>query len=121
MCVRLSLPARWLAPYHLFLCRQYLDEHLVELAKANPQIEIAVSVKDGRHPWVRGYYLRDRDKTLSLRNLSASQIIERVGFLRDTRSINMYKNAKAFRTTPSIQGEWEMGQQLEQPHKTIRA
>ena len=76
--------------------RQYLEEHLIDFAKANPQIEIAVSVRNNRHPWIRGYFLRDRDKTLSLRNLSVSQIVERVSFLRDTRPINMYKDAKAF-------------------------
>ena len=103
------------------VCRQYLEEHLVDLAKANPQVEIAVSVRHGRHPWVRGFYLRDSEKTLSLRGLSAFQIVERVGFLRDTRSINMYKNSKAFRTTPSIQGAWELGRQLDLPHRTLRA
>ena len=108
-------------PFFLNLRRQYLEEHLVDLAKANPQIEIAVSTRAGRHPFVRGFYLRDPEKTLSLRGLSASQIIERVSFLRDTRSINMLKHSKAFRTTPSIQGAWELGRHLDLPHRTLRA
>ena len=101
--------------------RQYIKEHLFDFARANPQIEIAVVEKSNRHPIVRGYFVKDPEKTLSLRKLSPSQIAERIGFLRDMRPIGMRKYAKAFRTTPSIQGEWEMGQVLDKPHRTIRA
>ena len=65
--------------------------------------------------------MRDREKTLSLSNLSMQQVMERVQFLRNARPVGMQKWAKPFRTTPSIQGEWEMGQLLDKPHRTIRA
>ena len=90
-------------------------------AEANPQIQICVQEKPNRHPIVRGYYVRDRDKTLSLRSLSPEQIVERLQFLRDMRPMGLRKWAKPFRSSPSIQGMWELGQLLDRPHSTIRA
>ena len=89
-------------------------------AEANPQIQLALSVKPNRHPRVTGWYVNDGQKTLSLMNLSAEQVVERIQFLRDMRPIGLKKNSKAFRTTPSVQGEWELGQTLDRPHRTIR-
>jgi large subunit ribosomal protein L43 len=100
--------------------RDYAQRFLVPFAEANPQIQIALSRRANRHPRVTGWYSNDRPKTLSLINLSAEQVVERIQFLRDARPVGLKKNSKAFRTTPSIQGEWEMGQKLEQPHRTIR-
>lgn len=96
---------------------------MVAFAKANPQLQIGVTIKPNRHPVVRGFYLKDtdRDKNLSLRNLNPAQIAQRVSFLRDTTPGPLIKNAKIFRTSPSIQGPWEMGQMLERPHRVIRA
>ena len=101
--------------------REYAERLLVPFAEANPQIQIAWHMRPNRHPAVRGYYLQDRSKRLCLRNLSAEQVVERISFLRDSRPVGMRKNAKEFRTTPSIQGEWELGQLLDAPHRSIRA
>ena len=102
------------------LRRQYLEENLVNFAEANPHMQIAVAPRPNRHPFVRGWYLRDGSKTLSLRNLSAAQIVERLHFLRDMRPVGLRKFAKPFRTSPSVQGEWQLGQLL-RPHLTLRA
>ena len=100
--------------------RDYLQRLLLPFAQANPQLRIAVTTRANRHPRVQGWYVKDDGKSLSLANLSAEQIAERIQFLRDARPIGMRKNAKAFRSTPSIQGEWELGQVLDQPHKVLR-
>ena len=101
--------------------KDYAERFLVPFAEANPQLSIAVSMRPGKHPYVRGWYVQDRPKRLSLINLSAEQVIERIQLLRDMRPIGLRKNAKAFRTTPSIQGEWELGQKLDRPHVVVRA
>jgi large subunit ribosomal protein L43 len=106
---------------HPAVHRRFAEELLVPFAKANPQLDICISMKANKHPLIRGFYFRDPEKTLSLRNLSAQQVAERVQFLRDSRPMSMRKWAKPFRTTPSIQGVWELGQQLNRPHRTIRA
>mmetsp|Transcript_49683 Transcript_49683/g.129524 ORF Transcript_49683/g.129524 Transcript_49683/m.129524 type:complete len:127 (+) Transcript_49683:83-463(+) len=100
--------------------RQFLEQNLVNFAEANPQVQIAVSPRPNRHPLVRGWYVRDKSKTLSLRNLSASQVMERLLLLRDMRPVGLRKWAKPFRSPPSVQGEWQMGQLLSRPHQTLR-
>eukprot|EP00325_Prymnesiales_sp_UTEX-LB-985_P022003 CAMPEP_0174720606 /NCGR_PEP_ID=MMETSP1094-20130205/34029_1 /TAXON_ID=156173 /ORGANISM="Chrysochromulina brevifilum, Strain UTEX LB 985" /LENGTH=126 /DNA_ID=CAMNT_0015921119 /DNA_START=21 /DNA_END=401 /DNA_ORIENTATION=+ len=100
--------------------RQYLEKYLVPFAEANSQIEIAVCQQANRHPIIRGWYMRDPSKTLSLRNLSAEQVVERIFYLRDMRPVGLRKFAKPFRTSPSVQGEWHLGQVLDRPHRTLR-
>ena len=100
--------------------RDYLERFLVPFAEANPHLQIAVNKRPLKHPEVRGWYLRDFPKRLSLKNLSAEQVCERIQFLRDARPIGLRKGSKAWRNTPSVQGEWEMGQKLDAPHRTLR-
>ena len=64
--------------------------------------------------------MRDAPKELSLKNLSMQQITERIHFLRDSRPVGMRQWAKAFRSGPTVQGEWQLGQQLSKPHRTLR-
>ena len=86
-------------------------------------MQVAVAPKPNKHPLLVGFYVNpsDRQKVLSCRNLSVSQILERISLLRDMRPVGLKKWGKAFRTTPSIQGGWEMGQILDRPHRIIRA
>jgi large subunit ribosomal protein L43 len=83
-------------------------------------MQIAVAERPYRHPYVMAWYLKDRPKQLSLKNLSKEQVAERLQFLRDMRPVGLDKWAKAFRTTPSVQGEWSLGQRLDRPHRSIR-
>ena len=99
--------------------RRFAEQMLIPFAKENPQIEIAVSLKPNNHPIVTGFYEKDPEKTLSLRNLSAEQVQDRIQMLRDARPITLRKWHKKFRDSPSVQGEWELGQILDRPHKTI--
>ena len=48
-----------------------------------------------------------------------AQVAMQVQSLRDSRPNKLRKWAKPFRTSPSIQGPWEMGRELG-PHRTIR-
>ena len=122
-CIPILYPYLCVDGVYAMVCRQWLEEHLVTFAKANPHMEIAVNAMPNRHPVVRGWYMRDNDgsKVLSLRNLSAAQMMERVHFLRDVRPVGLRKWGKQFRTTPSIQGDWHLGQRLDQPHRVLRA
>ena len=100
--------------------RQYLEENLVNFAEANSHIQIAVESRPNRHPIVRGWYARDKPKSLSLKNLSLEQVAERLLFLRDSRPMGLSKWAKPFRSSPSVQGQWQLGQLLDRPHVTLR-
>ena len=113
------------APVRAHLCplrlccirRQYLEKMLVPFARANPQIEIVLSrLPWGKHPFVRGKYLADGNKMVSIRNYSATQVATAIQQLRDSRPIKLRKWDKPFRTTPSIQGDWAHGNVLDRPH-----
>lgn len=122
--------------------REWLDTKLVPFAKDNPQIDICVSLKNNRHPHVKAAYLNDPPKvpapqltrssacreelqcfwqSLSLKNMSAPQVDERISFLRNSRPVAPKKWDRVFRTSPSIQGQWQLGQTLTRPHLVIRA
>ena len=55
--------------------RDYLQNNLVAFAKHNPQIEICTSLRPGKHPTVMGAYIADSDKSLSLKNMGAEQVL----------------------------------------------
>lgn len=100
--------------------RDYLETMLVPFANANPQIEISVSrLAWGKHPYVRAGYLADGEKTVTLRNYSATQCASNIQQLRDSRPIQLRKWDKPFRTTPSLQGEWALGNALDRPHTVV--
>ncbi len=100
--------------------RDYLSKSLVPFATDNPQIQIVAKHRPAKHPFVHGEYVAEgEEKQLSLKNLSATQVAMQVQSLRDSRPNKLRKWAKPFRTSPSIQGPWEMGRELG-PHRTIR-
>ena len=114
-------PAEKLSVAPILCRREFLEHRLVPFAEANPHLQIAVATRPNRHPVVQGWFVRDPSKTLSLKGLSLEQVCERLGFLRDMRPVGLRKWAKPFRSSPSVQGEWRLGQNLDQPHKTIRS
>ena len=73
---------------------------MVPFAESNPQIKFAVSMKTNAHPFVKGWYVRDKPKQLNLANLSPEQVAERVQFLRDARPIGLKKSSKPFTYRP---------------------
>ena len=103
--------------------RDFCDRLLIPFAAKNPQVEVVLSQLQvrSRHPFVVARYLSDPDKDLSLRGLSAEQVLSRMQLLRDSRPGRLRKWAKAFRMSPSIQGPWSLGQTLSAPHHVVRA
>mmetsp|Transcript_18709 Transcript_18709/g.52012 ORF Transcript_18709/g.52012 Transcript_18709/m.52012 type:complete len:131 (-) Transcript_18709:369-761(-) len=100
--------------------REWIQTQLTPFAKANPHLEIIASRSPGRHPRVQARYMADGDKSLSLKNLSWKQVSMRIQLLRDSRPVRLSKWDKPFRSTPSVQGEWKIGQQLGNDHRVIR-
>ena len=122
--------------------RNYLETRLVPFARANPQIEITVSKSPAKHPHVQALYVADGTKAVSLRNYSAHQVASPsplrwtapvpsaalvhapqvdtvIAGLRDSRPVRLRKWDKPFRSSPSVQGEWRIGQKLDRPHTVI--
>jgi large subunit ribosomal protein L43 len=101
--------------------RNFLETMLVPFAEHNPQISIQVAIRPHRYPQVVAEYLVDKPKALSLKGLSAHQVSTRIQLLRDMRPLPLRKWDKAFRSTPSVQGAWEMGHELTRPHRVLRS
>ncbi|RIB06762.1 thioredoxin-like protein [Gigaspora rosea] len=96
---------------------EYLKTHLIPFAEKNPQIEIVVTPRPSKHPFVRGLYLNGREKGISARNKTPEEIVETVNLIRDNTG---FKNNKRFKkpvisTTPSVRGIWSPFNT--QPHK----
>ncbi|RUP49103.1 mitochondrial ribosomal protein L43 [Jimgerdemannia flammicorona] len=94
---------------------------LVKFAKKNPQIEIVVQHRPAHHPIVKGFYreifvprptdlhrLNGRDKVICVRNLSPSEIGDKVKLLRDSSGAKTKLLAKkpVLSTTESVRGIW---------------
>jgi len=101
--------------------RAWLTNQLVPYAKANPQIQFVAFRRPAKHPVVVGEYLTDGTKSLSLKGCSWQQVQMRIDYLRDSRPIRLRKWARPFRVTPSVQGGWKMGQQLDMAsHQVVK-
>ena len=101
--------------------REFLHTRLIPFASENPQLQIVAKQRRDRHPYALGIYVTEGErKQLDLKNLSAHQVAHQVQSLRDARPVKLRKWAKPFRSSPSVQGPWEMGQELG-AHRTIRS
>ncbi|KAL0081476.1 thioredoxin-like protein [Phycomyces blakesleeanus] len=87
---------------------EYIKKDLVKFAQENPQVEIVVQPRPGRHPIVRGLYLNGRDKVICTRNLNTAEIANKVALLRDSSGEKLKLLAKkpVISTTESVRGIW---------------
>ena len=92
--------------------REWMRTEMVPLAEANPSMVIRTEKKRATHPFLRGVYLNGNEKTISVKNLSYSEIHDYALDLRNqlgrkTSSHGYEKPVMSAR--PSIQGEWHEG------------
>ncbi|EPQ61051.1 hypothetical protein GLOTRDRAFT_69211 [Gloeophyllum trabeum ATCC 11539] len=88
--------------------RTYLNNHLEELARTNPHVEVVVQQKNHREPIVRGFYLNGRDKVISLKEFEVTQIQQKVQLLLDSSGakIKPLKRRIIESSTESARGIW---------------
>ncbi|KDQ54888.1 hypothetical protein JAAARDRAFT_196272 [Jaapia argillacea MUCL 33604] len=88
--------------------RTYLLQHVENLAKANPHVEVVVLQRNMREPIVRGFYLNDRDKVISLKESEVNQIQQKVQLLLDSSGakIKSLKRRPVESTTEATRGIW---------------
>ncbi|KAL1920741.1 mitochondrial 54S ribosomal protein mL43 [Calcarisporiella thermophila] len=85
----------------------YLKQNLIQFARENPQIEIMVHPRPSHHPVIRGLYLNGRDKVICVRNMSPSEIGEKVRLLRDSSGAKIKPMKKpVISTSESVRGIW---------------
>ncbi|TFK57598.1 hypothetical protein OE88DRAFT_151897 [Heliocybe sulcata] len=88
--------------------RTYLQNHLEEMARANPHVEIVIQQQNQKEPIVRGFYLNGRDKVISLKESEVTQIQQKVQLLLDSSGakIKPLKRRVIESTMESARGIW---------------
>lgn len=55
---------------------------LANFCASNPQIEITVSPRPGKHPLIRGTYVNGREKAVCVRGLEANAVLEKCNLVK---------------------------------------
>ncbi|KAH7113833.1 thioredoxin-like protein [Dendryphion nanum] len=85
----------------------FLKTYLERFARRNPQIEISISPRPGRHPVVIGHYINGRSKAICVRRMSPEQVREKVELLRDTNGEKLKRVTKPVTSlNESVRGIW---------------
>ncbi|KCV68552.1 hypothetical protein H696_04844 [Fonticula alba] len=71
--------------------RNYINEHIVEFARQNPSIVIAVNHRPCAHPFIRAEYLNGSQKSIGVKNLPEEKVHEFMMFLRSHNGSPMVK------------------------------
>ncbi|PWN49112.1 hypothetical protein IE53DRAFT_162387 [Violaceomyces palustris] len=88
--------------------RDFLLSQCKDLAKRTPSTEFVVKQRPGKHPIVRGFYLNNRTKEISLQNLAATGVLPKVQLLLDSsgNKITSLKRRPVESVTESARGIW---------------
>ncbi|PPQ98893.1 hypothetical protein CVT24_003524 [Panaeolus cyanescens] len=64
--------------------RTYLLNNIQHFARQNPHVEVVVKQRNHKEPIVRGFYVNNRDKVISLKDLEVTAIQKKVQLLLDS-------------------------------------
>ncbi|KAH8834863.1 thioredoxin-like protein [Flagelloscypha sp. PMI_526] len=96
---------KWPSSHHT---RTFLTNHLEDVARANPHVEIVVKMRLNKEPIVRGFYLNGRDKVIALNRFEVTQIQQKVQLLLDSSGAKLksFKRRPVESTTEATRGIW---------------
>ncbi|XP_003389470.2 PREDICTED: 39S ribosomal protein L43, mitochondrial-like [Amphimedon queenslandica] len=87
--------------------RDYLNSHVIQLAKNHPEVAFYVRPRKYRHPRLVAEYLNGNSQIVSLKNMDPSEIQWHVHLVCSSSGIKTQKLKKPWHTdNPSIQGTW---------------
>mmetsp|Transcript_28989 Transcript_28989/g.58836 ORF Transcript_28989/g.58836 Transcript_28989/m.58836 type:complete len:136 (+) Transcript_28989:90-497(+) len=88
--------------------REFISSgRIVDYARANPTVQVAVEVQNGRHPNVNAEYLTGWDKQVCVKNEPINRISNVIQMLNDSSGRKMNRIDGPVQTqTPSVQGIW---------------
>ncbi|THH28439.1 hypothetical protein EUX98_g5760 [Antrodiella citrinella] len=88
--------------------RTFMNNHLEEVARANPHVEFAVQQRSQKEPIARGFYLNNRDKVIPLNGFEVNGIAKKIQLLLDSSGakIKPLKRRAVESTTESARGIW---------------
>ncbi|TFL06293.1 thioredoxin-like protein [Pterulicium gracile] len=96
--------------------RTFILNHVEQLAKANPHVEVVVRPRHHREPVVRGLYINNREKVIGLKEFEVTSIEKKVQLLLDSSGakIKPLKRRTVESTTEAVRGIWS-GMHAERP------
>ncbi|PWN90205.1 hypothetical protein FA10DRAFT_301479 [Acaromyces ingoldii] len=89
--------------------KEYIEREAQQLAKRHPSVEFVVQEKPNRHPVARGFYVNNREKVISLRNMEPSLVSEKVRLLLESsgrKLTNLKRRPVEAGATESARGVW---------------
>ncbi|KKA30120.1 hypothetical protein TD95_005113 [Thielaviopsis punctulata] len=85
----------------------FIKSQLAKFAAANPEIEIEVSPRPGKHPVIIGHYMNGKERSVCVRNLQPDQILKKAQMLRDSSGEkNRRTNKPVTSIAESVRGVW---------------
>ncbi|KEZ41569.1 hypothetical protein SAPIO_CDS7739 [Scedosporium apiospermum] len=85
----------------------FIKSHLSKFASQNPEVEITVSPRPGKHPIIVAHYINGRQKPVCVRNLDSLQVLKKAELLRDANGEKVKKVTKPVSSiNPSVRGVW---------------
>ncbi|KAH9829136.1 putative mitochondrial ribosomal protein L43 [Teratosphaeria destructans] len=85
----------------------FLKSTLPAFAKQNPQIEICVSPRPGKHPVVKGSYINGREKAVCVRNMQPNEILGKAELLKAASGEKLRRERKPVKSlNESVRGVW---------------
>ena len=85
----------------------FLTQSLPEFARENPQIEVRVSPRPGKHPVIKGQYINGREKAICVRNMEPSEILKKATILKDASGEKLKRTKKPVTSlNESVRGIW---------------
>jgi large subunit ribosomal protein L43 len=80
---------------------------LSEWAAAHPHVQVHVSRRNGKHPYVEGEYLNTAKHQVGVKNRPLSEVLGACDMLHDRSGRKLKRLVKPVVTdTPSVQGVW---------------
>ncbi|KAF9535752.1 thioredoxin-like protein [Crepidotus variabilis] len=88
--------------------RTYILNHIQDVAKENPHVEVVVKQRNQKEPIVRGFYVNNRDKVIPLNSLEVNGIQKKVQLLLDSSGAKIVplKRRAVESMTESTRGIW---------------
>ena len=85
----------------------FLKHQLPAFAAANPQIEIQVSPRPGKHPVIKGVYVNGREKAVCVRGLEPGEIGNKADLLRGFNGEKVRRSRGVVRSAnEGVRGVW---------------
>ncbi|KAJ5918976.1 54S ribosomal protein L51 [Penicillium verhagenii] len=85
----------------------FLTQTLPQFARENPQIELRVSPRPGKHPVIKGQYINGREKAICVRNLEPFEVLKKAMILKDASGEKLKRVKKPVTSiTESVRGIW---------------